>query len=206
MGSRTISPSPNSAPTSKKMPHYGFTFWPRRSISGPRKRKPIMATTMPRIPSTFDSARWVGGLSRKSWWVCCWATHSRSSRSGRAGSRGSPIRTSSVLPSLSKRADWPELRAAWPRPRTSVHRNEYQTNRGRDLKYLAGRREAAGLGINAEHDHVVGVLIRSEQVLAARIDRKIARLLALCGYGFYQLERALGVVDCEHGDRVGSAV
>src|SRR5215813_11743876 len=60
-----------------------------------------------------------------------------------------------------------------PLPLCLLSGDEFQTNGRRDFGRLPRRRQLPGLLVDAEGDHVVGVLIGREQKRARRIDGEI---------------------------------
>src|SRR3981189_1246494 len=63
----------------------------------------------------------------------------------------------------------------------SILLQKSDVNGGRDFDNLPRSRQPARPGINLENDNVVRELVLRQQVFAARIDRKVPRLLATRG-------------------------
>jgi len=70
---------------------------------------------------------------------------------------------------------------------------------------VARRSQFAGLGVDTEDHHVIGILMCGQQEGARRIDREVARCLAAGRSALHGRKRALGGIDGEHVDKVRSA-
>ena len=55
-----------------------------------------------------------------------------------------------------------------------IIRNDFNTHRCRDFRYLPGGIKFAGLGVDPEGYNGVGILVGGEQEIAGRVDGKIA--------------------------------
>src|SRR6185437_12393115 len=84
-------------------------------------------------------------------------------------------------------------------------RHKNHTHGGGDLDVNSGGREAAGLGVDAENDDVVGVLVGSQKPAAGWVDPEPAGSAALRAGVVDQSEPAGLPVDPEDGDAVGAA-
>ncbi len=71
---------------------------------------------------------------------------------------------------------------------------------------MAGGVEVAGLGVDAEGDDGVGVLVGGEEPVARGVDGEVAGGLTPGGFVGKAGEAAGGLVDGEHGDAVVAAV
>ena len=84
----------------------------------------------------------------------------------------------------------------------SIDWNKPHTNGGRYRENLAGGCQVAGRGIDAEDDHVIGVLVGSEQISPGRIEVEVARRFALRGRLPSGCQRAPLRIDREQRDAV----
>src|SRR3990172_3863823 len=74
------------------------------------------------------------------------------------------------------------------------------------LDCLPRRSEPSGLGIDAEDNDAVGILVRGDEVRSRRIDGESARSLAPGRYVLEEPQSAFGFVDGEDGDGVVSTI
>ena len=89
---------------------------------------------------------------------------------------------------------------------TSVLQNHPHADRLAERNLVAGELEFAGILIDAEYGHIVGLLVGSEQEMAGGIDAKVARGGASGGLVAKRGQLPVLLVDPEHGDAVVAAV
>ena len=84
--------------------------------------------------------------------------------------------------------------------------NHPDADRLAELDLVAGELEFAGIQIDAEYGHVVGLLVGGEQELAGGVDAEVARGGSPGGLVAKRGQLAVLLVDPEHGDAVVAAV
>jgi hypothetical protein len=88
----------------------------------------------------------------------------------------------------------------------SLSRQEDHADGRGDIEVLAGRSQTARLLVDAEQDHVIGILVGCEQITTRRVDSNAAWDLPLGGDAFDERERALPGINREYCDAVMAAI
>jgi len=94
----------------------------------------------------------------------------------------------------------------YPNIASSVLQNHPHADRLAERDLVAGELEFAGILIDAEYGHIVGLLVGSKEKLPGGIDAKVARGGASGGLVAKRGQLAVLLVDPEHGDAVVAAV
>src|SRR5689334_4131147 len=92
------------------------------------------------------------------------------------------------------------------RYRELIKRQKREANRRRNFYRIPGWGQRSGFLVDAERDDLVGELVFCEEIVADRIDGKVARLLALNGEIASRSELARARIDLEKCDRFVAAI
>ena len=106
---------------------------------------------------------------------------------------------------MKKYLEWQTNGGRRMRKEELIRRNELAADGGSYLNAVPGRRQAAGLGVDAEDHDVVGILVGGQKILPHGIDGKIARRHASSGLVANRAESAVRI-ERENSDAVVTSV